>query len=242
MVAWWPGDDSTPYDLLGEHDGTYEGAPFSPYIWKVGGGALGFQTTPGTYIRVPHDPELDPGPGEITIDLWINTETTAGSSPIVEKLGISGFQLGISLGRPVFIACDDQVCWAAQAVETINDGEWHHLAGTLSRGGGSGDELKLYVDGELAASTPVELGTVSCEYDLLIGASPSSGTPSLFVDAVMDEIEIYDRALTETEIRMIYAADSFGKCKDLCPGAINGDGVVNVQDFLELLAAWGACP
>ena len=29
-------------------------------------------------------------------------------------------------------------------------------------------------------------------------------------------------------------------CQDPCPADVNGDGTVNVQDFLELLAAWGA--
>jgi hypothetical protein len=26
------------------------------------------------------------------------------------------------------------------------------------------------------------------------------------------------------------------------PADLNGDGVVNVSDFLDLLAAWGPCP
>jgi hypothetical protein len=34
---------------------------------------------------------------------------------------------------------------------------------------------------------------------------------------------------------------AWGGCPD-CPEDVNGDGVVDVQDFLDLLAAWGACP
>ncbi len=29
---------------------------------------------------------------------------------------------------------------------------------------------------------------------------------------------------------------------DTCPGDVDGDGEVGINDFLQLLAAWGACP
>ncbi len=31
-------------------------------------------------------------------------------------------------------------------------------------------------------------------------------------------------------------------CKDGCRGDVDGDGVVGIQDFLDLLAAWGPNP
>ena len=34
---------------------------------------------------------------------------------------------------------------------------------------------------------------------------------------------------------------SFGPCAG-CPADVNGDGVVGVDDFLIVLAAWGTCP
>ena len=43
----------------------------------------------------------------------------------------------------------------------------------------------------------------------------------------------------------MYAAGTAGKCKDPCEGDVNGDGVVNVFDLLEILANWspyGNCP
>jgi hypothetical protein len=243
VVAWWPGDDCTPYDLLEQHDGTFEGGPFCPIDWKVGGNALGFQTDPLTYVIVPHHTDLEPGSGDFTIDLWILTSAVADYHPLLEKLDGSGYQFGLRFdGVPQFIVCDDLICMLASGTNPVNDGDWHHLAATLKRVAGGPDELKVYVDGELSGSSSTELGTIACADDLLIGAAPSHGQPTVAFSGVMDEIEIYDRALSETEIRMIWAADSFGKCKDLCPGDINNDGVVNVLDFLELLSYWGPCP
>ena len=32
------------------------------------------------------------------------------------------------------------------------------------------------------------------------------------------------------------------RCPDPCPADIDGDGNVGINDFLDLLAAWGRCP
>ena len=34
---------------------------------------------------------------------------------------------------------------------------------------------------------------------------------------------------------------AWGPCAE-CAADLNNDGVVGIQDFLDLLAAWGACP
>jgi len=245
MEAWWPGDDCTPYDLLGQHDGTYSGAPFCPLDWKVGGGSLGFQAVPPTYITVPHAPSLNPGVGEITIDAWIKTSSIAPNLPIAEKLnfiGNGGYQFGLFNGMPAFGICDNAICVGAQAATAVNDGQWHHVAGTLVRNSAAPDIVKVHVDGQVAATTPAVLGNVASPDDLLIGAAPSNGpVTSVFIGA-MDEIEIFTRALADAEIHLIYCADSFGKCKITCIADLNGDNIVDASDLALLLGSWGACP
>ena len=36
-------------------------------------------------------------------------------------------------------------------------------------------------------------------------------------------------------------AASFGVCAPTCPWGLDDDGTVGINDFLELLANWGAC-
>ena len=85
MVAWWPGDDCTPYDLLETHDGTFVGAPFCPFDWKVGGGALGFQSSPPTYITVPHHADLEPVARQFGIDYHVFAITKANKAEQEER-------------------------------------------------------------------------------------------------------------------------------------------------------------
>ncbi|MCH8149375.1 MAG: SUMF1/EgtB/PvdO family nonheme iron enzyme, partial [Planctomycetes bacterium] len=77
----------------------------------------------------------------------------------------------------------------------------------------------IYIDGALAASAAFgDLGDLTGPFDLLIGAFPSWVAPTDFFVGEMDEIEIFDRALTQGEIQAIYDAGSAGKCKtELCP-------------------------
>ena len=55
---------------------------------------------------------------------------------------------------------------------------------------------------------------------------------------LIDEVGIYNRALSASEIQAIFNAGSAGKCKP-CPADVNGDGTVNVLDLIDLLLCFG---
>lgn len=83
-------------------------------------------------------------------------------------------------------------------------GQWYHIVGVRS-----GDELRLYIDGELQGTT--EYGTKTPEkMAILIGRNfsrhdlPVKPTnPRAFIGEI-DELMIYQRALTDTEIQNHY--------------------------------------
>jgi Tol biopolymer transport system component len=86
--------------------------------------------------------------------------------------------------------------------DVLQVGVFHHVAGSYD-----GAVMRLYLDG-------VEVGSLA-----VIGASEagggmifSSGDEPL--DGLLDEIEIFDRALDASEIRAIFEADVAGKCKN----------------------------
>lgn len=76
----------------------------------------------------------------------------------------------------------------------ITDGQWHHVAGTWD-----GSEIKLYIDG-VEEGTAAFAGPISTsDVPVKIGFR-GSGSP---LRAVVDEIAIFNRALTKDEINDI---------------------------------------
>ncbi len=95
---------------------------------------------------------------------------------------------------------------------TIPLGTFTHLAGTYDSDTG---EARLYVDGALGGSTTVTPGRLRpFGTDFFIGgASTIAGDPIQLVEGTIDEVEIFNRALTADEVEVLFLADSAGKCK-----------------------------
>lgn len=84
-------------------------------------------------------------------------------------------------------------------------GTWTHVAATFDA-----TTIKVYING-------VEAGTKTYTWPLVDSAFPMSiGTDVIngaWFDGLIDEVSVYDRALTGTEIQAIYEAGSAGKIK-----------------------------
>jgi len=93
--------------------------------------------------------------------------------------------------------------------ETINDGQWHHVAAVLSDDGSPDvSEIQLYIDGILETSPYVsnsrQIQTSAFE-PVLIGARLDTDgvTYVQHFDGFIDEVRIYERALSPEEILML---------------------------------------
>ncbi|TAK52835.1 MAG: hypothetical protein EPO24_15015, partial [Bacteroidetes bacterium] len=152
MVAWWPGDNNT-YELLGiSNMGTLQGgATYS--AGKVDDAF--FLNTINDYVTVPTSSSLNFGTSQnFSIDAWILTTQTSDRVAILDKRtgdntnpvgyvffinydGNLGFQLADGLPFTNHVTTG----------QTINDGNWHHVAVTIDRSIADGG--KLYIDGDL---------------------------------------------------------------------------------------------
>jgi len=87
-------------------------------------------------------------------------------------------------------------------VTDISDNQWHHLAAVLDDDGSPDvSEIKLYVDGieeGYSSILPQAIDTATAN-DVAIGAIDSSG----YFDGLIDDVRIYDRALSPTEIQLL---------------------------------------
>lgn len=222
MVAWWPMEeqDSDPVvvDIIGVNNGkpmpgSAVGNPNGPSTvpGKVGN-ALHFISPGNTHINVPDDPSLHFGNGSFSIDAWIKTSPGTQTEPIVDKLGVTndGYALSVQGTVPHFLTL---VLGTGSGVNVltgpaINPGEWNFVAVTVAP-----PSVTFYVKNSLGqAQTTVAIpgGIVSATNNrpLLIGAS----VQNLHWNIMIDELEIFNRELTPTEINEICNADSLGKC------------------------------
>ena len=76
------------------------------------------------------------------------------------------------------------------------DGRWHHVLGTYD-----GTTSKIYIDGALASSTAIS-GSVSYRGTLEIGRDSITGIR--FFNGAIDDVLVYDRALSESEIAGLF--------------------------------------
>ncbi|MPY57781.1 LamG domain-containing protein [Streptomyces spongiae] len=88
----------------------------------------------------------------------------------------------------------------------VQAGQWVHLVGTYGAGS---DLLSLYVNGTLAGTA-----TYSTPWDarrgLQIGAGSYSGAPGSFFPGTIDDVRIYEKPLSATEVSNLYSSGNIG--------------------------------
>ncbi len=214
LVACWPLDEgagTTTSDVSGsEIAGTLEGGP----TWVEGkfGAALEFDATDDR-VNCGNPPILDFGTSDFTISAWVNTpggsyRTVYGNGGddgggIRCHLAVDG-----SVGR--IIVDDDADKKDPTGSIVVNDQQWHHLVAKRE-----GTNLRLYVDGvEDAGLTAHARSTLPDGYDLsgtsqygaYIGCitTNNDGTLYKFFEGVIDDLAIWNCALTLEEINLLY--------------------------------------
>jgi hypothetical protein len=83
---------------------------------------------------------------------------------------------------------------------TVTDDNWHHITVTFD-----GSDVKLYVNNTLESTQSKTFsGSIVQNIPFHIGAVNNKGSAILHLDGKMDEIRIYDRALSAYEVLQLY--------------------------------------
>ncbi|MFF3871393.1 exo-alpha-sialidase [Streptomyces sp. NPDC001978] len=169
----------------------------------VSGGALEFDGNDDA-VRLPYDDRLPLGTKDFTASLWFRYSATTGEQPLLWMGGIGTTQPQIWLrGEPdsnrvrgLITVRDGRTDVRTAAVSTTgayNDGRWHHLV--LRRGGG---QLTLFIDGTQSTVADVS-GSVSRNSPFGVHIAQRMDNRAFFAGAI-DEVHVWDRALTDTEL------------------------------------------
>ncbi len=246
LVAWWGLDESfriTAHDSWSNHDGQYLGTPVNS-SGKVSGG-LGLDAF-SEGVHVADAAALNLGTGDFSIDAWIKTASAAPRSPILSKYDFAlsrGWAVWVDQGNRLALRLGDGVdADYLSGVQSIANGVWHHVAVTVNRSDTGG--VKFYLDGTgIGSGNPTsrsgDLGDTS---GIWLGRANLAIGDSAGFSGVLEEVRLFNRALTSTEIRSIVAMDSLGNCKPkvfncACQhqGDVVADGVPDVFDVVGLI-------
>jgi hypothetical protein len=202
LVGHWKLDDgsgTTAVDATGNgHDGTLIGNP----QWVAGhsGGGLEFSGS-ADKVDIPHSADLNPE-NEFTASVWANLDPAGSNyrSPITSR--DDGPQRGY------IIYCTPANTWQfwtgtgsgwnSAGSPDVEFGEWTHVAATYS-----GGDKKLYVNGELAGESSAMM-TPNTAQVLRIGAGATEGAGNYFFHGMIDDVRVYDRALSAGQVAGLY--------------------------------------
>jgi hypothetical protein len=232
MVSYWKFDEgsgTTASDSVDANHGTIHGA-----TWTTGivGGAVSFDGL-DDFVDCGNDTSLDLQ--NLTLEAWAKVEGYTWSGLTDDYAMIIGkgawrqywiyFFHNVTYPNSLWFggrATATSYLGEVGANNVVELGSWHHVVGTFD-----GTYLKVYIDGELVdcdtdydvescICTPVSGNLHVTDVPLTIGKISHPSFPGYFWGTI-DEVAIYNRALTPEEIQQHYqnSLSGSGYCEEV---------------------------
>jgi hypothetical protein len=210
LVGWWPFNGNANDESGNGNDGTVNQATLSFDRFGISNSSyyLNGQTD---FISVPDASSMLPS--NISLSCWIKIPSiyTANNDfgriirsrffgytlTYVNSLNSIGFEIWTNSANSTSVSTSNIV---------MNDDVWHHLIGTFD-----GTEIEFYFDGLSIGSMPAPNSSIYYSSDGLVMFGRDGNNPSPLTGLYqgwIDDIAIYNRALTEQEIQTLYT----GQC------------------------------
>ena len=192
LLAWWPGDGNST-DIVGGYNGTLQGA----VSYVTGKVAQAF-----SLFEFPDEVSVGTGPSatDFTIDTWVRISQY--------QIGTWPYQTIYANNSRGFWLKDGHLNWWAPSSDKYTGtsqiplNTWTHIALTYS-----GGTFTSYVNGVLDGTS------VFAGESLPMGSVGIGGHSNEIIFGDIDELQIFSRALSQSEIQAIVDAGSVGQCK-----------------------------
>ena len=197
LVAFYPFDEGsgkTASDVTGNgHNGKFEGTP----KWVDGkfNSALEFDGE-DDYVVVADNNALD-FTTKITMMAWFspNDDLTSRRLMVKNDSVFVIFDFGNTKSIDFLVKPTNE--FAESATIDWKIGEWYHFAGTFD-----GKTLQVFVNGKLEGEKSNPTDITPSDLDLWIGGD-DYGRPSDMFPGKIDEVRIYNKVLTESQIQRV---------------------------------------
>jgi Concanavalin A-like lectin/glucanases superfamily len=204
LVAYYPFNGNANDASGNGNNGTVNGATLTTDRFGNGNRAYAFNGT-GSYI--------DAGatvfhmlPTAFSISVWFNTIGAIANTVMLDETQGATFTVQ-TLHDSISMSYMNNGVWITVCTALFNLQEWNHLAATYSNSIG----VQIYLNGLLINTMPIGLPITAdndSRYKFMIGrwgSTLSQDQNNLrYFDGSIDDIRIYNRALTASEIQQLY--------------------------------------
>ncbi len=150
--------------------------------------------------------KLNPTDG-IAISLWIKQNVVKSSGSLISRVSNNkGYEIYLNAGKVCFHVQDKTIC----SDTAINDTDWHHVVGRWTKS--DTGNLEIIVDKNIKKGNPLSTNISDVSAELLyIGAAKG---PTSYFKGAIDDVRIWDRAITDEEINRLCVSAWNNSSKD----------------------------
>jgi len=208
LVGWWPFNGNSNDESGNGNNGIVNGATLTTDRIGTTNKAFMFNNN---YIIIPYNSIYDFN--DFTISLWLSTSQPSVGVAIKQNnyLNATNERFSLALNSPSSAkvefavkynipSCNAGLGWQSNSItQPIFNNQFRHIVGTVN-----GNTTKLYIDGILVNTLVTSYIQSSACYggDIQLGREWSS-FPNYFIGK-LDDIGIWNRALTDCEIKKLY--------------------------------------
>jgi hypothetical protein len=205
LISWWKGDGNAR-DKTGLNNGALmNGTGFAS---GMVGQAFSFDGV-DDYVSVPNSASLDPT-AAASIVVWVYFDqlpSAAGHFMYIAGKSGSATDLDVQAqtDNRVYFYVDGSRAVASTTV--VQTGRWYHIVGTYT----ASNQLKMYVNGVLENTVSI-VGTTRGMNNNPFTIGQSAIWGGRFFKGRIDEVGLFNRALSDAEVQSIYNAGGAGIC------------------------------
>lgn len=199
LVGYWKFDENADDASGNSNNGRPLGVTSVEDRFGKENGAFRFNGS--CYVEVPNSPSLRDITGSITMTAWINPHELCNSwITVMQKSDRKNCQYTLAW-KPseVVLSFTGNVRWPAQPEFELN--KWQHVAMTYD-----GTKVILYRDGKIVGLWPFQGRFRQNDFSLYFGYDPFGGLEYFIGD--MDDVRLYNRGLSEEEVKVLYDMES----------------------------------
>lgn len=214
------GTGTTTADTSGSSNiGTMNGTNYWTSSGKFGNG---FSASGDDYVNVPDSASLKPN--LVTVAMWVKPNSVTGDQGIIDKsTTLDSYQMIITSGKFRFLVNTGGSTHLSTTSPVA--GNWYYLAMTYD-----GSRMKAYVNGVNEVDV-AQTGSINYDTSNIIIGAMAYSPAGYYFNGIIDEVKIYNRALSLSEIQNLYNAKARPDYQDI--RFTDSDGVTPLSYWTE---------